>query len=73
MKTKENYYLVQYNTQYCDKNWGIKNEGVFTKKGWEKWIKEENEMRDQEDHWEENMQKCEKLGQFIFTEIQVYN
>ena len=69
METNENYYLVQYSDSYG----GRANEGVFTKKGWEKWIKETNEMRDEEDQWKETMEECEELGQFIFTEIKVYN
>jgi hypothetical protein len=69
METNETYYLVQYSDSYG----GRKNEGVFTNKGWKKYIKEENEMRDEEDKWEENMEECQELGQFIFTEIEVYN
>ena len=69
MKTKEIYYLVEYSCMYD----GRKAEGVFTEKGWEKYIKEQNEMRDEEDKWEETMEDCEELGQFILTEIQVYN
>ena len=61
METNETYYLVQYSDSYG----GRKNEGVFTNKGWKKYIKEEN--------WEENMEECQELGQFIFTEIEVYN
>jgi hypothetical protein len=69
MKTNETYYLVQYSDSYGDRT----NEGVFTKKGWENYIKEENKDRDEEDKWEETMEECEELGQFIFTEIEVYN
>tara|TARA_R110000824_G_scaffold5226_2_gene24296 strand:+ start:498 stop:704 length:207 start_codon:yes stop_codon:yes gene_type:complete len=68
MKTKETYYLVWYEDVYN----GRKNEGVFTPKGWEKWIKEENKSRDDEDKWEENLE-MEDNGDFIFTEIKMYN
>ena len=33
----------------------------------------ENQDRDDEDKCEETMKECEELGQFIFTEIEVYN
>lgn len=69
METNENYYLVQYSDSYG----GRVNEGVFTKKGWENYIKEENKDREEEDKWKETMEECEELGQFIFTEIKVYN
>ena len=69
MQTKETYYLVEYEDMYD----GRKSECVCTKKGWEKWIKETNEMRDEEDKWGETMEECEALGQFIFIEIEVYN
>tara|TARA_R100000306_G_scaffold62541_1_gene72726 strand:- start:4869 stop:5081 length:213 start_codon:yes stop_codon:yes gene_type:complete len=67
-KTKEIYYLVEYDCMYD----GRQSEGVFTEKGWKKYIKEQNRYRDAseerlfDESWEENME-------FIFTEIEVYN
>ena len=68
MKIKETYYLVHYIDIYGDKE----NEGVFTEKGWKKYIKQQNTYREAseerlfDESWEENME-------FIFTEIEVYN
>ena len=67
MNKEETYYLVWYEDVYD----GRKNEGVFTAKGWEKWIKEENESRDDVDKWEENLE-MEDNGEFMFTEIKIY-
>jgi len=71
MKTKEIYYLVEYECMYD----GRQSEGVFTEKGWKNYIKELNEDRiadgcEEDELYEENMEENEE---FIFTEIQVYN
>jgi len=64
---KETYYLVEYHDVWGGKD----NEGVFTKKSWEKYIKELNEERKQDDEilFDERM---EKNIEFVFTEIKVY-
>ncbi len=65
---KETYYLVEYECIYG----GRMPEGVFTEKGWKKYIKEQNEDRDTS---EESLLD-ESMGEnmdFIFTEIKVYN
>jgi len=68
MKTKEIYYLVEYECMYD----GRQSEGVFTEKGWKKYIKEQNEDRDTSE--ESLLDECmEENEDFIFTEIEVYN
>ena len=67
MNKEETYYLVWYEDVYD----GRKNEGVFTAKGWENWIKEENESREDVDKWEENLEMKDN-GEFMFTEIKIY-
>jgi len=68
MKTKETYYLVEFECPYD----GRQSEGVFTEKGWEKWVKEENKDRDTSE--ESLLDECmEENEDFIFTEIEVYN
>ena len=68
MSKKETYYLVEYVDIYGDKE----NEGIFTEKGWKKYIKQQNADREAsgehlfDESWEENME-------YIFTEIEVYN
>jgi hypothetical protein len=73
MKTKETYYLVEYEDMYD----GRKAECVCTEKGWKKYIKGLNEDRVADDKggiedelYEESM---EENMEFIFTEIEVYN
>ena len=71
MKTKETYYLVEHEDSYG----GRESEGVFTEKGWKKYIKRLNEDRvddgcEEDELYEESMEENED---FIFTEIEVYN
>jgi len=70
MKTeiKNTYYLAQYIDSYGCRT----NEGIFTKKSFNNYIKEENEYRNEEDKFGENIEECKELGEFIFTEIEVY-
>ena len=67
MEKKETYYLVEYECMYD----GRKPEGVFTEKGWTKYIKETNDDRsaNEESLLEESM---EENMDFFFTEIEVY-
>tara|TARA_R100001244_G_scaffold57908_1_gene48981 strand:+ start:31 stop:258 length:228 start_codon:yes stop_codon:yes gene_type:complete len=70
-KYKETYYLVEFESS----TGGRDNEGVFTEKGWEKYIKGLNEDRvadgcEEDELYEESM---EENMEFIFTEIEVYN
>ena len=68
MKTKEIYYLVEFECPYD----GRQSEGVFTEKSWEKWVKEENKHKDTSE--ESLLDECmEENEDFIFTEIEVYN
>ena len=67
MKKKEIYYLVEYECMYD----GRKSEGVFTEKGWKKYIKEQNEDRVTSE--DSLLDECmEENEDFIFTEIEVY-
>tara|TARA_R110000824_G_scaffold6208_4_gene28656 strand:- start:381 stop:632 length:252 start_codon:yes stop_codon:yes gene_type:complete len=64
----QTYYLVEYECPYD----GRQSEGVFTEKGWEKYVQEQNKDRDTSE--ESLLDECmEENEDFIFTEIEVYN